>query len=132
MNDPEWSSTYKWFCYWTPYAGSQVSEVNSNTILKKELSLLGHNVVTSDKVTLKNCTINKNCKIGMKSKLNQSVIMSNVVIGDQCTIQNCIISDNVVVENGCSLKHCFVGANVKIKEGSAIKQETISTSTITE
>ena len=126
------SEVCKWFCPWVPYAGSQVSASDSNVIMKKEQSLVGMGADLGDKVTLKSCTVGKNCKIGLKSKLNQCVIMQNVQIGDNCTIQNCIISDNAVIENGCSLKHCYVGANVRLKEGSAIKQETISSSTITE
>lgn len=124
------SAVFKWFCGWNPYAGPQA--LSSNTILKKEQSILGEGVECGEKVTLKSCTIGKMTKIGAKSKLNQCVIMQNVQIGDNCTIQNSIISDNVVIENGCSLKHCYVGANVKLKESTAIKSETISSSTITE
>lgn len=122
----------KWFCPWTPYAGSQVSAADSNALMKKEQSLVGAGSELGDKVTLKSCTVGKHCTIGLKSKLNQCVIMQGVKIGDNCTIQNCIISDNAVIENGCSLKHCFIGANVRMKEGSAVKQETISSSTISE
>lgn len=130
--NPKSNEVCKWFCPWTPYAGSQVSASNTNVIMKKEQSLTGEGVELGEKVTLKSCTVGKRCKIGLKSKLNQCVIMQGVQIGDNCTIQNCIISDNAIIGNGCSLKHCYVGANVNLKDGSAIKSETISSSTITE
>ncbi len=52
--------------------------------LKKELSALGDNCeISSDKVVMKMCSVGNNCKIGARSKINNTVIMDNVVIGEK-------------------------------------------------
>jgi translation initiation factor eIF-2B subunit gamma len=55
-------------------------------MLKKELSLVGEgttDVIAEKTITVKQCCIGANCKIGVMAKLNNCVIMDNVTIGDK-------------------------------------------------
>jgi NDP-sugar pyrophosphorylase family protein len=55
-------------------------------VLKKEMSVVGEGGSdwSADKtVTIKQCCIGSNCKIGTMAKLNNCVIMDNVTIGDK-------------------------------------------------
>ncbi len=63
----------------TPWARFQ-------SVLKKELSLVGEgttDVISEKTITVKQCCIGSNCKIGVMAKLNNCVIMDNVTIGDK-------------------------------------------------
>lgn len=51
--------------------------------MKKETSIVGPLCELGDKVMIQQCTIDQATKIGLKSKLNNCVVMSNVVIGEK-------------------------------------------------
>mmetsp|Transcript_4173 Transcript_4173/g.6834 ORF Transcript_4173/g.6834 Transcript_4173/m.6834 type:complete len:550 (-) Transcript_4173:78-1727(-) len=95
--------------------------------MKKEMSVLGDGCEIAEKtVTIKQCCIGNNCKIGQMTKLNNCVIMDNVEIGENCTVQNSIICDKAVIENNCKLNDCNVGGGYRIATGSRMKSETFS------
>lgn len=63
----------------TPWARLQ-------NVQKKEMSVIGDgtsDVVNEKTITVKQCCIGANVKIGTMAKLNNCVIMDNVVIGDK-------------------------------------------------
>ena len=56
------------------------------SVLKKEMSILGEgcsDVLAEKTITVKQCCIGNNVKIGVMAKLNNCVIMDNVTIGDK-------------------------------------------------
>ena len=63
----------------TPWARFQ-------NLQKKEMSLVGDgtsDVISEKTITVKQCCIGSNVKIGAMAKLNNCVIMDNVTIGDK-------------------------------------------------
>lgn len=63
----------------TPWARFQ-------NVLKKEMSLVGEggsDIAGEKTITVKQCCIGNNVKIGVMAKLNNCVIMDNVTIGDK-------------------------------------------------
>ena len=55
-------------------------------MLKKEMSVVGDgtsDVVAEKTITVKQCCIGSNVKIGLMAKLNNCVVMDNVTIGDK-------------------------------------------------
>ena len=50
---------------------------------KKEQSTIGPGSDLGEKVTVKQCTMGKDCRIGAKSKLNNCVLFDSVQIGER-------------------------------------------------
>ena len=49
---------------------------------KKEISVLGDKSTLGNKVTLKGCSVGRDCVIGDRSKLNNCIVMDGVTIGE--------------------------------------------------
>ena len=49
---------------------------------KKEISVLGDKSTLGNKVTLKGCSVGRDCVIGDRSKLNNCIVMDGVIIGE--------------------------------------------------
>lgn len=96
--------------------------------MKKEMTVLGEGTDVSDKtITVKQCSIGANVKIGAKTKLNNCIIMDNASIGENCTVQNSIICDRVVIESGCNLNECNVGSGYRVVAATKVRGESFST-----
>eukprot|EP01031_Cornospumella_fuschlensis_P022957 gene22957-27937_t len=99
--------------------------------LKKEMSFVGENTDLSDKsITVKQCSLGCNVKIGSKSKLNNCVVMDNVVIGENCIMQNSVLCERSVVESNVNINECYVGASYKVQQGVKVKGESFSSNPI--
>eukprot|EP00981_Chlorochromonas_danica_P005946 scaffold1243_cov173-Ochromonas_danica.AAC.7 len=92
-----------------------------NNYLKKEMTILGENTEIADKtITVKQCSIGNNVKIGIKSKLNNCIIMDGVTIGEN------IICDRAIIENGCNLNECNVASGYKVVASTKVRGEAFS------
>jgi NDP-sugar pyrophosphorylase family protein len=74
---------------------------------------------------LRNSTIGKRVKIGVKCKLNNCVVMDDVVIGDGCVLQNTVVCWGAKVMEKCNLDNCIVAGGAEASAGTKLKNETI-------
>lgn len=100
-------------------------------------------------MTIKQCSIGNDCRVGMKSKLNNCILIGKVEIGERyeptqfllllfffffffsydihsCTIQNCVLGEGTIIGNNCNLNDCFTGKGVRVADNSRLKSETLN------
>ncbi|WAR22935.1 EI2BG-like protein [Mya arenaria] len=69
--------------------------------------------------------IGRNCVIGEKVKISNSVILDRVQIADGCSVQGCIISSNAGLGERCELKDCIVGGAQNLPPDSKFTNEAL-------
>jgi len=86
--------------------------------------VLGDKVELEKGVKLQNCAIGNNTKIGMNSKIRDSVIWENVSIAENCVFDYSVICKNVIIENDVIAKNgCVIAENVKVGKLTRIDKD---------
>mmetsp|Transcript_23200 Transcript_23200/g.35825 ORF Transcript_23200/g.35825 Transcript_23200/m.35825 type:complete len:92 (-) Transcript_23200:180-455(-) len=77
------------------------------------------------KMTIKNSTIGRRVKIGIKCKLNNVVIMDDVDVGNETILQNTVVSAGCIIGDNCNLNDCQIGPGAQVEAFTKVKGEAI-------
>jgi len=75
------------------------------------MGVVGDNTIIADEVTLLNCIVGKNCRIGRGSYLRESVVWDDVIIGSEVRTERAILGRGCVIEDRAYLEENSVVAD---------------------
>jgi len=97
---------------------STVSSVEEDVSLPSSKAQIGPNCLIgkpsnlSDKCSVQQSFIGRNCIIENKVRISNCIIGDGVTIKEGTTLQGCIVLSNIIVETQCEIKDCVVAVMI--------------------
>lgn len=86
-------------------------------------NIIENSNIIADTVTIKQSSVGKDVKVGIETKINNSIVMDKAEIGCRVMIQNSILCEGVKIGASCSINDCVIGRDIVIAQGSKMKGE---------
>ena len=80
-------------------------------------SIVGEGTTIGDKSTIKRSVIGRNCRIGEKVKIINSILMDDIEVDESTTINFSIISNNCKINAKSEFKDCLIGFKQNVAAG---------------
>lgn len=93
---------------------------------KRDGSLVGESSTLGDKAQVKHTTIGMRCVVGVKVKINNSVIFDDVTIHDGAVVQKSIVCSGAVIGHNANLNDVQVGPGAIVPPNAILKQEAVT------
>ncbi len=120
----------------TAYVGKGVTL--GNEIKVNGVTVIGHNAIVGDGVSISNSIIGSRARIGERTQLNNSVIWSDSWVGESSKLErtivcsrsrigdNVLLLDNVIISDDCTIgAGATVKANCKVWPGKSVDEGAI-------
>ncbi|MFA4967606.1 MAG: sugar phosphate nucleotidyltransferase [Candidatus Margulisiibacteriota bacterium] len=86
------------------------------------MGMIGENTIIAEGVTLLNCVVGNNCKIGRGSYIRESVIWDDTDIGYEVRMERAIVGREAVIEERVYIEeHTVIGDEVRIGKDATIR-----------